>query len=361
MIYSIFPQKDTTIYNDYKKMNTGLDQVLEIRKSFYKINEGTIAETHTTQSSISRILIKFDLTEISSSVSAGSISNAKYYLKLNPCDAQRLALDYTVEAYAISQSWDMGNGFKASSPMVTENGASWLFRMTGSLWTGSLTNSTGGATFYSDVSSSQTFSYESNGILMDVTSIVNAWMNGTKPNEGFILKYSNAIENDIKEYGAMTFFSRDTNTIYPPTLQVRWDDSTFSTASLTELSSTDLDDVVFSVKGLKERYTKGEKPKIRLMARDRYPAKMYVTSSRYSLNKYLPSSSYYAIKDAHTEEIIIPFDTGSTKISCDSNGNYLNLWTSGMQPERYYRLMFKIVDNTREQIFDNNYIFKIVR
>ena len=83
MYYNIFSTKDTWITSgsdpltgeDFKDMNHGQDQILELKKHFYN-------ETFDHQT---RILISFggtDLTSISSSVSDGTITNPKYYLRL---------------------------------------------------------------------------------------------------------------------------------------------------------------------------------------------------------------------------------------------------------------------------------------
>ena len=39
--------------------------------------------------------------------------------------------------------------------------------------------------------------------------------------------------------------------------------------------------------------------------------------------------------------MVIPFDTEYTKVSCDSDGSYFDVWMSGLQPERYYRVLVK--------------------
>ena len=44
------------------------------------------------------------------------------------------------------------------------------------------------------------------------------------------------------------FFSNDTHTIYVPTLEAKWDDSSFATGSLTELTA---DDITLYMKNLK--------------------------------------------------------------------------------------------------------------
>lgn len=355
MIQSIFAEKDTTIYNDIKTLNTGLDEIIEVRKSLYKINIGTIAETATTTltSSLARALIKFDIADISSSIVSGKIVNPRYYLKLYTTDAKRIQTNYSIEAYPVSESWVMGSGKKQSNPIVVD-GASWNFTESGSAW------QIAGAIWNASYMASQSFSYETSDIEMDVTNIVNAWVSGTVPNEGFILKFPQAIEtpSNQKEYGSINFFSRDTNTIYPPLLQVKWDDSVYSTGSL---SAVDINNMAMSLTGLRERYKSSEVARLTILSRDKYVPKTFTTSSRYLIPKYLPTSSYYAIKDAHTEEMLIPFDSGSTKLSCDSNGNYFNFDMSGLQPERYYKFVLKIQSDSNTIVIDDKFYFKVER
>lgn len=100
---------------------------------------------------------------------------------------------------------------------------------------------------------------------------------------------------------------------------------------------------------------------IRVMGRERYPKRTYWNRNTYLDIKYLPSSSYYSIMDAHTDDIVVNFDDIYTRLNCDEDGNYFYLYTKGMQPERLYRFVFKIVRGKKIQIFDNNYIFKITR
>ena len=74
--------------------------------------------------------------------------------------------------------------------------------------------------------------------------------------------------------------------------------------------------------------------------------------------------TYYSVKDAETEETIIPFSTGSI-VSCDSTGNFFNLWLDGFQPERFYRFQIKVVSGSgateTSMIYDEDYTFKVVR
>ena len=359
MIRTVFTQKDATIYKDLVTLNSGLDEVLELRNSYYTITKGTIAETATTTKSLSRILIKFNLAGVSSSIQSGKITSPKYYLKLYSSNANQIQPDYTIEANPISQSWDMGTGKKASSPIIN-NGASWNYKISGSVWSGSTAIPVGGGTWHtqSGYIASQVFSYETTDIDMNVSNICNAWISGGLTNEGFILKYSSSLEANGIEYGSLSFFSKDTNTIYTPMLQVKWDDSVYSTGSL---SAADLTSMAVSLSGLKDRYKNDEIAKISLFARDKFPAKAYVTSSRHLTGKYLPTSSYYSVKDAHTEEILIPFDSGSTKISSNSTGSFFNFDMRGLQPERYYKFILKVENSNNTTIIDDKFFFKVER
>jgi hypothetical protein len=196
---------------------------------------------------------------------------------------------------------------------------------------------------------------------MDVTVIVKKWIPGSGrfENDGFILKFSDEIESSVAFLTGLKFFGTDSNTIYVPRLNVVWDDSVFVTGSLTRVSDENLN---INVK-LKKFYAETEKAKIRIYANQKYPQKNYTTQSYHTINYYLPSSSYYEIRDAHTDEVILPFDYSGSKISCYGTSSYFNLWMNSFQPERFYRVVIKVETDggDRVQIFDNNYYFKVTR
>jgi len=48
-------------------------------------------------------------------------------------------------------------------------------------------------------------------------------------------------------------------------------------------------------------------------------------------------------------------------MSADSEGMYFKIYMDGLQPERYYRLLFKHKNNEGTIIYDNNYHFKVIR
>ena len=53
--------------------------------------------------------------------------------------------------------------------------------------------------------------------------------------------------------------------------------------------------------------------------------------------------------------------TKFTKLSADSEGMYFKIHMNGLQPERYYRILFKHTNNEGTEVYDDNYHFKVVR
>ena len=223
-----------------------------------------------------------------------------------------------------------------------------------------------GPSVYSISSSVQSFSYESPDVEMDITSMVNTWLtssydDGGIDNYGLLLRFSGSQETDSTTFGQLKFFSKDTHTIYAPKLEVRWDDSSFSTGSLISLDVTGSADNYLYMKNLQESYKESDKVKFRVGARKQYIQKNFSTSVQTLTGSFIPENSgSYSIVDMATGETVIPF-SDYTKLSCDSTSNYFIQWLNGFYPNRAYKILFKLkYDDSQEQIFDNDFEF-IVR
>jgi len=373
MYKTIYPLKDTTLYSQELEQNTGVDQIIEIAKAAYGApsleGDDTVYYGATYNS---RILIQFDLTDVSASVVSGKInSNARYYLNLRATEAAALPIDYTIYSYPASGSWTNGRGFFNNNPILTE-GASWKYRdskLDGRIWstssynataTGSFATIPGGGNWYTSSVCSQSFNHELPDVRMDVTDIVRRWLSGSIQNNGFMVKLSDTLEQDTTVFGSLKFFSVESHTIFLPKLEVVWDNSNLSgTGSFSEIGS---DDFVLYVKNLREGYKEAEKPKIRVGVRDRYPQQTYATSSNYMTSKRLPTGSYFQIQDVETDEIIVPYDTLGTKLSCDTSGNYFIADMGSLMPERFYKFVFKSeFSDDVIRVVDDNYIFSVRR
>ena len=347
MYYFVTSSKDSSIYLQQPKQNTGFDEILEVSKVYY----GNLKD-------ISRSLIKFDTTPLSASIASGEVTMSNAEMVLRECETVEIPSEYTIYAYPVSQSWDMGIGTRFDE--ISTDGCTWNSRKTSTSWligSASLESSGSfngkGGMWYTGSYASQSFDYESADIGMDVTTTFNTWIAGTIPNEGFIIKHDSALENDTVDYGQLKFFSKETNTIYQPKVRIGWDDSVFNTGSLTALTS---DDIHVTFKRLKTRYRRGSSPEIRVFGREKYPLKTYTNTYAYTDVYYLPSTTYYQIKDIITDEIIVPF-SDYTKISCDSSGNYFKLNLTNWEINRDYYIEIKINRNGVIEYFEDKDLF----
>ena len=381
--YSIFPEKDTTIYSnpDRIDLNTGNDEILELVKE-RGINNQNYYPT--------RILIKFRDIDIKDVFETKILSKTGSYsasLELFSAKHENLASNHIIEVYPISESWDEGTGRYSNYP-TSSDGCSWLYKDNSTrknIWitesfasntTGSINSDIipkGGGTWYNDNSlkSSQSFNQvESIDLNINVTNITTKFsasilggqlpLNGI-PNNGFIIKNDDIGETAVSSSrGTLSFFSADTHTIYPPKLTFKWDDSVHP-YNFTSEGVKFNGELNVSLYRNKKEYNQNDEALIRLHVRDKYPTRQFTSSSNYLQPGYFTTSSYYSIRDAHTEEEIIPFDDNFTKLSADDEGMYFKLYMNGLQPERYYRILFKHINNDGTEIFDDNYHFKVVR
>ena len=385
--YFLFPEIDTTLYSqpDRKETNTGADEILEIVK-----------ERGSTDNILypSRILIKFkneDLTNlVNDTIGSSTYNNSttKVNLQLTAAEPKNLLATVNLNLFAISQSWDEGTGRYTNLPS-SSNGASWIYRnntTTATTWatasfaansTGSISGgliNQGGGVWYTDSNFQATEQYlvgDSLDTNFDVKTIVTKWYNfnqnsSTYPtgieNNGFLIKKPEIIEtNTSHSFGELQYFSVDTHTIHPPKLTFKWDDSTgYDDVDSSKLKTTQ-DNLQITLYQNKNTYNQNDIATFRLNVRDKYPTRTFATSSNYLDVNYIWSSSCYSIRDAHTEQEVIPFDSNFTKLSADSNGNYFKIYMNGLQPERYYRILFKQHDATGTIIYDDNYHFKVIR
>ena len=383
--YSIFPEKDATIYShpDRIGLNTGRDEILELLEE-----KDSGKEIYYP----SRFLIKFKNSEIKDVIEnkltgvarAVKTGNCQVNLEVFAAEHKSLHTNHIVQAYAVSQSWDEGTGRFLNNP-TSSNGLTWQMRTdTGSsaraIWATSsfAVNSTGsscgfmvsgGGTWWTGTNYVAENSFQNADNLdldLNVTNLVqyfsaSYYQGATYPtgieNEGFIIKKPIATECDASaSFGELQYYSVDTHTIYPPKLTFKWDDSSYSHSG-TILSSS----LFLALYDNQETFQRKSKQRFRLTTRKKYPDRAFVTSSNYLNTAYLPETSYYSLRDATTEEIIVPFDTSYTKLSADGEGMYFDLHMEGLQPERYYKLQFRVDSNEGINIYDEDYYFKVVR
>ncbi len=341
-VYKIFPEKDATIYSEYPSKNTGLDEILDT----------SVYLDADLNSQKSRFLIKFPSDEIISVFDnyidpEGLTWSAS--LRCYSAYAEGITGTTTVQVYLVSGSWNMGTGKYVYDPEYT-NGVSWDYKVS----SGSSPWVQQGGDYFQNFVWTQSFSYYND---LDLNIDLNGIGNDVWDNDGFIIKQSNESINNLNSQVKLKYFSRDTHTIYPPCLELKWDDFTFSTGSLPPLTTPQ---AVISIDENPGVFYPESINKFRVNSRPEYPARSFQTSSYYTQNYYLPTASYYAIKDLDTNEFVVDFDSTYTKLSQDSVSSYFTLYMNGLQPERYYKVLIQTTVDGSTVVMDNNYFFKVI-
>ena len=328
------------------------------------------------------------LATASITLTTNNFQNRNYQTNLRNYAAVVTNLNSTsyLKIYPISQSWDMGTGRFGNSP-ITTNGCSWRDKIEGVNWTNgtfaTLTTGSysqnqgttvGGGTWYTgsttlnNIVQGQTFTYSNPiDLNVNVTNTVDIWISQSKgisgadiPNEGFLIKQTSSVEliPSQSQVSTFKFYSVDTNTIYPPQLDFKFDDFYYGTSSKMEelyqpeafISSYNNDGVYYSE----------SIQRFRIAAVPQYPKKIFQTASGYLTNYYLPKNSYYAIKDSETNEYVIDFDNTFTQVSADTTSSYFDIYMGGLEPERYYTVLLKTTIDGTTKVFDEDIMFKVI-
>lgn len=359
-VYKIFASADATLYSAYPEQNTGLDEILEVGCKNAQIPSGVA----NSADDIRRAVVLFSNEDLATASNLASTGGTYFVsFRLYFANAENLNTTYDLFVAPLTENWDMGTGKFLDSPEI-KNGVSWKNKTENVAWTSPTDPyiTAGGGAWENALMLSQSFGYKDSKDLNigSLYTIVSKWVSEEIPNYGLIVKMSGSIEENSGSLIDLSFFSVDTHTIYPPTLEFKWDDSSYSTGSLSVVSNNNTIITIPNNPNVFKNDT--GKYVFSVNARDKFPARQFTTSSVYLVNKALPSSSYWAIQDVKTEEMVIDFDTNYTKISCNANGSYFPIYMNGLEPERYYKILIKVDLPDGESIdIDGHNIFKITR
>jgi hypothetical protein len=354
--------------------NTGLDEILEI-KAGYDVTSGDFVEA--------RVLIQFD--EINSTLNyinshyapSGSISS---YLILHTVQMSELPETYKIKALKVVDGWLNGSGYTTlpignisstyNSDGVTwktvagYGSTTWVDAATSSSSQISYTSSPGGGDYSSSLAATASFNFKKNdNVIIDVSNIVKTWSSGSQ-NSGFLLKFDTAFNSSSFSQGMPTIqlYSAETHTVYEPQLLFLWNDQTYTVKSSSFAAYSD-NPVIYPIV-FKNSYSQGVDVKVYLGVRPRYPRRTFSQNTDFSTLSALPQTSFYQIRDAHNNEIIIPYSQFTEISSDDTTGTlqtYFNFYTGLLYPERFYQIEFKVkyADGTTDYIVTNDFIFKV--
>ncbi len=248
--------KDNTITNAFKLdlntratgSNMGASDILEVFSIY--------GQQTTSSAELSRVLLEFPVTTISSDRTAGTIpasGSVSFYLRIfNARHSEQLPDNFTVNVLAVSQSWQEGAGLDMESYKdETEdaiNGSNWTNRLKATTWgtPGGVYHSssyTAGATM---PNYTYTFDDGTEDLELDITSMVEEWVAGTQTNNGLGVFLTSSQEAYVSNssgvrsgsvlhntagqqasYYTKRFFSRSSEFFFKvPSIEARWDSRT---------------------------------------------------------------------------------------------------------------------------------------
>ena len=225
MIYRISASKDTTLDSGALDANSGQSEILYI--GTVRKNEKVATTAPAATASIYRSIIKFgspavnyDLNEIATLISGGYISSSAILtssLHLFHAYSNDYASTYDFKIKPVTELWDEGNGFSMEGN--DQGTANWVYRNSSTTW--AIAGGTTGAVPPALVFST-THSVGDEDFNVDISPIVTGWIDITVANRGLLIEASS--EDTDTGSRVKGVYSRHTNTIFSPYIDVCWDD-----------------------------------------------------------------------------------------------------------------------------------------
>lgn len=248
-VFRIYPSKSNSIASGaYQNYNSGQNAVTDL---WY--GGGGTDTAPERRNSISRFIIKFDLSELSDKFSLKEINEnlvSSYKLKLKnaiPGDRilepeyefdvldKRVAASYDLIVFPINKDWDEGRGYdlykenylvkQRGNPLITGY-SNWNSATSVIDWDAPGVYENPTASTAVTIYVTQHFDIGNEDIDVDVTSIINDWLSGGSENYGFGIAYRRDYEllsTDTRYISS--FFTEKTNTAFKPYIEVSYNQS----------------------------------------------------------------------------------------------------------------------------------------
>lgn len=217
--------------------NMGAADVLEVYSIF---GRAYTSSAENKQVELSRVLVQFPVTSISSDRTAGNIpasGSVNFYLKLyNAETSKTVPKNYTLTVKPVSQSWQEGSGLDLENYLdytVGNTGSNWIQRQKND--NGSISNWVEeGGDYLTASNFEQVFESGLEDLEVDVTILMEEWMAGTYSNYGFGISLSASQEitasynltGAADSFYTKRFFARGTQYFFKkPVIEARWNSS----------------------------------------------------------------------------------------------------------------------------------------
>jgi len=237
---------DTTITNAYKEnlstrataANMGASDSMEV----FSIWAQTSSSAAGPSVEASRTLVKFPVSFIAADRDAGNVpasGSVSFYVKFTNAEhGNTLPSNYVLSVLPVSESWDEGYGLDMDYGDTGQ--ASWLSATSAALWgsEGGTYHTASAALLAADatmntknIRAMYTSTIGDDGtqnVEIDISELVEQWLDSTKANYGVGIMMSGAYEDGTLSGSFYTkkFFSRGSEFFYKrPQIEARWDSS----------------------------------------------------------------------------------------------------------------------------------------
>ena len=245
-IKKYFANKDNTITSAFKSnlqtrgtgSNMGLSDILETFSIYGQASSGS--------TELERILVQFPVNSIIQDRTNGIIpaaGNMSFYLNMyNAPHNETTPREATLTVLPVSQSWEEGTGLDMDSykdSTRNENGSNWVNAAGSTPWTRQ------GGDYLASPAYAETFPAGNENLQIDITNLVENWIDGTIDNYGIGVHFtssqeaffSNSLGTDVGSqlynpsgakgsYYTKKFFGRGSEFFFKrPTIQAVWDSS----------------------------------------------------------------------------------------------------------------------------------------
>lgn len=215
--------KDTTITNAYKinnvsraiDSNMGASDVLEVFSIYGQITTSSLEK--------SRILIQFPSNDILADRNnklVGQSGSVEFILKLSNANQPDSAPDnLNLVVSPLSRSWQEGVGLDMEG--YNDYGyANWVSASDSQAWT------TEGGDIISSEEIQKTLNLSTEDLELDVTEIVEKWLNGSLENNGLLVNLTSSQEDSTESFYTKKFFARRSQFFFKrPWIEARTADS----------------------------------------------------------------------------------------------------------------------------------------
>lgn len=262
--------------------NMGASDILEVFSIYGQASSSSLEA--------SRVLVQFPISQIVSDRAASKLPSSgsvDFILRMfNAEHSETLPKQFTLIVNPLSRSWQEGIGLDMDGYLDKTrdgDGSNWINASNGTQW-----SSQGGDTLQTTFS--QNFDSGEEDLEVNVTSLVESWINGSTPNYGLLIRLTGSQENQNRSFYTKRFFSRSSEHFFKrPIIEARWDSTSRDERNRFYVSSSLLSQADNTHSVYLYNYVRGQLKNIANVGTGSIYVQVYTSASDGSLITTIPS------------------------------------------------------------------------